>query len=49
MLSTPPSSAENWIEFYRRQVERYGVDRDDIQAPAPDLNFGFTFSDGRSL
>jgi hypothetical protein len=42
----PKSSAANWIEFMRRQVEIYGVDRDDIRASAPD--FGFEFGDGRA-
>jgi hypothetical protein len=39
----PKSSADNWIEFYRRQAERAGVDRDDIQAPDP--SWGFTFGE----
>lgn len=42
----PKSSADNWLEFMRRQVELHGIDRDDIQAPDP--NFGFGFSDGRA-
>jgi hypothetical protein len=37
----PQSSAEGWIEFMRREVERGSIDYDDIQAPAP--NFGFSF------
>jgi hypothetical protein len=41
----PKSSADNWIEYLRREVERHGVDRDDIQAPDP--NWGFGFGDGR--
>jgi hypothetical protein len=41
----PKSSADNWIEFMRRQVERGTTDVDDIRAPDP--NFGFEFGDGR--
>lgn len=41
MLAEPTSSAENWIEFYRRQAEIYGTDRDDIQAPDPSWGFEF--------
>jgi hypothetical protein len=44
--SGPASSADNWIEFMRRQVEIHGIERDDIRAPDP--NFGFSFGDGRT-
>jgi hypothetical protein len=46
MLAEPVSSADNWIEYMRREVERSGIDRDAIQAPDP--NWGFGFSDGRT-
>ena len=45
MLAEPASGAENWIEFYRRQVEepnRLNTDVDDVRAAGP--NFGFSFS-----
>jgi hypothetical protein len=42
MLAAPASSAENWIEFYRRQVELAGIERDDVRAPDP--NWGYDFS-----
>lgn len=37
----PKSSAENWIEFYRRQSERGATDVDAIRAAGP--AFGFSF------
>jgi hypothetical protein len=37
----PKSSADNWIEFMRRECVRAGVDRDDIQAPDPSWGFSF--------
>jgi hypothetical protein len=47
----PRSNAENWIEFYRRQVEepgRHNTDYDDVRAVAnPDPRFGWKFGDGR--
>jgi len=45
MAAAPASSAENWIEFYRRQVEepnRFNTDVDDVRAPGPP-DFGFSF------
>jgi hypothetical protein len=41
LLSGPASSADNWIEFYRRECVRAGVDRDDISVPDPSWGFGF--------
>jgi hypothetical protein len=35
----PQSSADNWIEYLRRELERSGIERDDIRAP----DFGFEF------
>jgi hypothetical protein len=43
--SGPASSAENWLEFYRRQVEernRHNTDVDDVRPVGPE--FGFSFS-----
>jgi hypothetical protein len=37
--SGPASSAENWIEFYRRLNVQAGTDRDDIQVPDPEWGF----------
>jgi hypothetical protein len=42
----PRSNAENWLEFYRRQVERGTTEYDDIRPPTPP-EFGWTFGDGR--
>jgi hypothetical protein len=42
----PHSSADAWLEFARRDLERLGTDYDDVRnstAPA----FGFSFGDGR--
>jgi hypothetical protein len=41
MLAQPASSADNWLEYMRRETERWGTDRDDIQAPDPSWGFGF--------
>jgi len=38
---TPTSSADNWIEFYRRQAQRAGIDVDGIRASGPDFKFEF--------
>ena len=43
MTATPPSSADNWIEYYRRLSVRAGIDMDGIRASGPD--FGFNFGD----
>jgi hypothetical protein len=37
----PKSSADNWIEYLRRECVRAGVDRDDISAPDPSWGFSF--------
>jgi hypothetical protein len=42
----PKSSAENWIEFYRRECVRAGVDYDDVRNSTPPA-FGYSFGDGR--
>lgn len=36
----PQSSAEGWLEFMRKEVERGDVDRDEIQAPSYGYSFG---------
>ena len=44
MLQEPASSAENWIEFYRRlneRPDRFNSDMDDVRPSGPE--FGFTF------
>jgi hypothetical protein len=44
LLSQPMSGAENWIEFYRRQVEcpsRFNTDMDDVRVSGPDFSFSF--------
>jgi hypothetical protein len=45
MLAEPASSAENWIEYYRRLAEdpsRLNTDVDDVRTAGPE--FGFRFS-----
>jgi hypothetical protein len=42
----PKSSADNWIEFMRRQVEIHGVEYDNVRPSTPPA-FGFSFGDGR--
>ena len=42
---TPKSSADNWLEFMRRQAVRAGLEVDDVRASGP--NFGFEFGPGK--
>jgi len=47
MTATAPSSADNWLEFMRRQVESHGgMEFDDIR-PSQQPQFGWTFGAGR--
>ncbi len=41
----PRSSADNWIEFYRRQSILAGIERDSISAP----NFGFAIGPSKRV
>ena len=43
---TPMSSADGWIEYLRREVERHGMEFDDVRNSTPPA-FGWSFGDGR--
>jgi hypothetical protein len=43
----PKSSADHWLTFMKWQVERAGIEYDDIR-PSQPPDFGFSFGDGRA-
>jgi hypothetical protein len=42
----PKSSADNWIEYLRRENVRWGTDYDDVRNSTPP-SFGYSFGSGR--